>query len=67
MAAIILSGGNNKRILADKAFLEIGQKTIIEREIEVLSSIFSRIIIVTNSPEKYTHLKTTLIPDLIPN
>ena len=66
MAAIILSGGNNQRIGAEKAFLQIGQKTIIEREIAVLSTIFTRIIIVTNCPEKYKHLEVDLIPDLIP-
>jgi molybdopterin-guanine dinucleotide biosynthesis protein A len=66
MAAIILSGGNNKRISTEKAFLKIGQKPIIECEIEVLTSIFSRIIIVTNSPEKYRYLKADLTSDLIP-
>jgi len=65
MAAIILSGGNNKRIDTNKAFLRIGRKTIIEREIAVLSTIFDRIIIVTNTPEKYKHLKADLTSDLI--
>jgi len=67
MAAIILSGGNNQRIGADKAFLQIGKKTIIERQIEILSTIFTQIIIVTNLPEKYKHLKVDLISDIIPN
>ncbi|GAH69705.1 unnamed protein product, partial [marine sediment metagenome] len=67
MTAIILSGGNNKRISTDKAFLKVGQKPIIEQEIDVLSSIFSRIIIVTNSPEKYRYLKADLTSDLIPD
>ncbi len=67
MAAIILSGGNNQRIGDEKAFLRIGQKTIIEKEIAVLSTIFTRIIIVTNCPEKYKHLEVDLVPDLIPD
>lgn len=66
MAAIILSGGKSKRIFADKPFLKIDQKAIIEREIEILSTIFARIIIVTNSPDKYRYLKLDLISDLIP-
>jgi len=66
MAAIILSGGNSKRISCDKAFLKIHKKAIIEWEIEILLSIFTRIIIVTNSPEKYKYLKISLISDLIP-
>ena len=66
MVAIILSGGNNRRMLRDKAFLQIGQKTIIEREIEILSTLFSRIIVVTNAPENHAHLAAELVPDLIP-
>lgn len=66
MIATILSGGNNRRMLRDKAFLQIGQKTIIEREIEVLSTLFSRIVVVTNAPENHAHLAAELVPDLVP-
>lgn len=48
-----------------KAFLRIGQKTIIEREIEVLSTLFSKIIIVTNTPESHEYLRVDLAPDLV--
>ena len=57
MTAIILSGGDNKRIQREKSFISISQKSIIEREIEVLSAVFSRIIIVTNRKKSYKHLK----------
>lgn len=66
MTAIILSGGNNRRILRNKAFLQIGQKTIIEREIEILSTLFTRIIVVTNTLESHKHLKVSLVSDLFP-
>lgn len=66
MVAIILSGGDNRRMLCNKAFLQIGQKTIIEREIEVLSSLFSRIIVVSNTPESHEHLRVSLVYDLVP-
>ncbi len=66
MVAIILSGGNNSRMLRNKAFLQIGQKTIIEREIEVLSTLFSRIIVVTNTPERHEHLRVSLVSDVVP-
>ncbi len=66
MAAIILSGGNNRRIGIDKAFLSISGRALIEREIAVLSRIFIHIIIVTNKPEKYKYLDTEFISDLIP-
>jgi len=66
MVAIILSGGNNRRMLRNKAFLQMGQKTIIEREIEVLSTLFSRIIVVTNTPESHEHLRVSLVSDVVP-
>ncbi len=66
MVAIILSGGNNRRMLHNKAFLQMGQKSIIEREIEVLSTFFSRIIVVTNTPENHEHLRVSLVSDLVP-
>jgi len=66
MVAIILSGGNNGRMLRNKAFLQIGQKTIIERETEVLSTLFSRIIVVTNARESHKHLRVNLVSDLVP-
>ena len=66
MVAIILSGGDNRRMLRNKAFLRIGQKTIIEREIEVLSNLFSRILVVTNNPESHKHLRVNLVSDVVP-
>ncbi|MFQ6065797.1 MAG: molybdenum cofactor guanylyltransferase [bacterium] len=66
MVAIILSGGNNRRMLRDKAFLQIGRKTIIEREIETLSNIFSKILVVTNIQKSYEHLGVKLVSDLVP-
>lgn len=66
MVAIILSGGNNRRMLHNKAFLQMGQKSIIEREIEVLSTFFSRIIVVTNTPENHEHLRVSLVSDVVP-
>lgn len=66
MVAIILSGGNNRRMLRNKALLQVGQKTIIEREIEVLSTLFSRITVVTNAPESHKHPGVNLVSDLVP-
>lgn len=44
----------------------MGQKSIIEREIEVLSTLFSRIIVVTNTPENHEHLRVSLVSDVVP-
>lgn len=66
MAAIVLSGGSNGRMLRNKASLRIGQKTIIERETEVLATLFSTIIVVTSTPETHKHLEARLVADLVP-
>lgn len=67
MAAIVLSGGKTRRMLWNKASLRIGQKTIIERETEVLSTLFPTIIVVTNAPETHKHLEARLVSDLVPD
>ena len=64
MDAIILSGGEQRRMGGrEKAFLEIGGKSLIERKVNLLSGIFSRIIVVTNNPAAYEHLPVTLVSD----
>lgn len=64
MDAIILSGGKQRRMGGrEKAFLEIGGQSLIERKVELLSGIFSRIIVVTNNPAAYEHLPVSLVSD----
>ena len=64
MDAIILSGGEQRRMGGrEKAFLEIGGKSLIERKVELLSGIFERIIVVTNNPAAYEHLGVSLVSD----
>ncbi len=64
MDAIILSGGKQRRMGGrEKAFLDIGGKSLIERKVNLLSGIFSRVIVVTNNPAAYEYLPVTLVPD----
>ncbi len=57
--AIILAGGMARRMGngCDKAFLNIGGKPIIHRQLDILKRIFKTIIIVTNSPDRYKYFK----------
>ncbi|MGC8658072.1 MAG: molybdenum cofactor guanylyltransferase [Desulfomonilaceae bacterium] len=67
IAAILLAGGASKRMGGEnKAFIKIGDKTIIDREIEVLEQLFERIIIVSNSFEEYASLKKPMFADIKP-
>ncbi|MGB9715340.1 MAG: molybdenum cofactor guanylyltransferase [Thermodesulfovibrionales bacterium] len=64
MKALILAGGENKRIPIIKGFLEIGGKRIIDTNIETLKAIFNHIIISTNNPWLYFHLGLPMIGDI---
>lgn len=51
--AIVLCGGRSSRMGVDKAFIKAGGRTLIERQVEALSGRFRKVILATNSPEKY--------------
>jgi molybdenum cofactor guanylyltransferase len=63
MTGIILSGGENRRMGADKAFLEIAGIPMIEHVVNALRSVTGQIIIVTNSPEKYAFEDVQVVTD----
>ncbi len=69
MAAIILAGGKSQRMgNCDKAFLKIGKEPIIKRQLRLLKKHFKKIIIVTNSADKYNGLKgVRIISDIVPH
>ena len=65
-SAVVLSGGENRRMGGfDKAFLVIDRSPIIEDTLSLLQADFPEIIIVTNSPDKYVHLKAKVVEDEI--
>lgn len=58
LAAALLAGGKNLRYGGqNKALLEVGGKPIIEKSMELLTHMFSEIIIVTNAPDHFAHVK----------
>lgn len=62
--AIILAGGRNTRMQGtDKAFLDIDGKPFIARIIKALKGLVNEIIVVTNTPEKYSRFKVKLVRD----
>jgi molybdopterin-guanine dinucleotide biosynthesis protein A len=63
MNALILAGGENKRLPILKGFLEIDGKRIIESNIDVLERIFDKVIISTNDPEHYFYLGRAMVGD----
>jgi molybdopterin-guanine dinucleotide biosynthesis protein A len=66
MDAVILAGGENKRMPVVKGFLELNNCKIIESSIGILKKIFQRVFISTNSPELYFYLGAPMVGDIIP-
>jgi molybdopterin-guanine dinucleotide biosynthesis protein A len=63
--ALILAGGENKRLPVMKGFLEIKGRRIIESNVELLKEIFDCVIISTNNPECYFYLGVPMVGDIV--
>lgn len=64
--AIILSGGKSSRMGANKALLEMNEKTSIQRIYDELKRTTENIILVTNDPESYEFLNIRTVTDRFP-
>lgn len=70
IACAILAGGNNKRIGGkNKAFIKIGNSSMLDIITAEIEKIFDELVIVTNNPEKFYQYKEkySIITDLIKN
>jgi len=63
-SAVILAGGENRRMPVLKAFIEIDGQKIIDRNIKILRQNFSEVSIITNQPELYTYLEVPMCGDI---
>lgn len=65
MTGVILAGGKSTRMGTDKAFMHIGQVTMIKKIASELGKVFSRILIVSNNPNPFKkHLGLPVVEDL---
>jgi len=64
MTGVILSGGKNTRMGANKAFLEVDGERLIDRAVRIYREIFDEIILVTNEPGLYLDQDVTIVTDL---
>lgn len=64
ITGIILAGGKSSRMGVNKALLQFGDKTIIEKIFCEMSLLFAKIILVTNSDEEYSFLNSEMFKDI---
>jgi len=63
---VMLAGGRSRRFGSNKALARVEGCRLIELPARVLATIFSRLLLVTNSPELYSFLDWAMVPDLLP-
>lgn len=63
--AIILAGGDSKRLGSPKALLKFQDCTLIELIVRCLGEYFDQLTLVTDRPDLYDHLPVTITGDLI--
>jgi molybdopterin-guanine dinucleotide biosynthesis protein A len=64
ITGVILAGGKSSRMGVNKSFLKLGNQTIIERIVDLMKSIFTEVIIVTNTTDEYKFLNLPLYEDI---
>ena len=64
MTGIILSGGENSRMGANKAFLTRDGERLIDRTVKLFKDLFREVILVTNDPLEYLDLDVQIVTDI---
>lgn len=67
VTAIVLAGGKSSRMGKNKALMNIGSEMIMQKLIYKLDHIFSKIIISTNSPDKFSKFNKLVYQDVYPH
>jgi molybdopterin-guanine dinucleotide biosynthesis protein A len=66
VSAVVLAGGQSRRMGRDKAFLDFDGITLIERVIERVQSVCAETIIVANDLEMYARFGPRVVRDVYP-
>jgi len=67
VAAAIIAGGKAERLGGQpKGLLTIEGRRIIDRQLEVLRTVFDRVFMVANDPAPWSDLGLVIVPDRVP-
>ncbi|MDE3017405.1 MAG: molybdenum cofactor guanylyltransferase [Nitrospirota bacterium] len=68
MTGLLLAGGKSRRMGRDKRFLELGGRTLLERSLSVLDSLFAEVIVSVAEPlPELRELRARVVTDIIPD
>jgi len=67
VTGVVLAGGKSSRMGFNKAFIEIGDRRLIDATVDRLARLFPEVLIIANDLDLYAYLGMRVIPDLIPN
>lgn len=65
VSGVILAGGKSSRYRKNKAFVKVNGIPLIERVIRVMGSVFQQLILISNTPDQYSHLGLPIYEDII--
>ena len=65
MTGIILSGGKNRRMGENKAFLKVQGERLIDRTVRIFKGIFEEVVVVTNDPLVYLDQDVMIVTDIV--
>lgn len=66
MTGVILSGGKNRRMGGNKAFVTVEGERLIDRTVRLFRSLFDEVIIVTSQPADYLDQPAVIVTDILP-
>jgi molybdenum cofactor guanylyltransferase len=67
MTGVILSGGRNRRMRENKAFLSVDGERLINRTVRLFRAVFKEVIIVTSNPPDYLEQQAIIVTDILPD
>ncbi len=62
--AVLLAGGKSSRMGYDKQLITIDKQSIVKKNIEILNTIFDKVVVVTNTKYIYNDSDCTVIKDI---
>ena len=67
VTGVLLAGGKSRRMGADKRYLVVGEQTLLERGLAVLSSIFQEVLVVIAQDSPPLDVDARVVRDLVPD